>query len=96
MSLRFAEVLGSRFTLDWWKVYLDSCATYHTFFIKEYLRGIYTSKTVMNGSCNAGTVATRKKGWFGEFEVWYNKHRMKNLLAVPMLEADGYTISTAG
>ena len=23
-----------RFTLDWWKCYLDSCATYHTFFIE--------------------------------------------------------------
>ena len=43
-GLRFAEVPGDRFTLDWWKVYADSCATYHTFFIKEFLRGIYTSK----------------------------------------------------
>ena len=22
-----------RFNLDWWKCYLDSCATYHNFFI---------------------------------------------------------------
>ena len=36
-GLRFAEVPGDRFTLDWWKVYLDSCATYHTFFIKRFL-----------------------------------------------------------
>ena len=48
----------------------------------------------MNGSCNAGTVSTRKKGRFGEFEVWYNKYGMANLLSVPMLEADGYTIAT--
>ena len=53
-GLRFAEIPGDQFTLDWWKLYLDSCATYHTFFIKRFLRGIYTSKTVMNGSCNAG------------------------------------------
>ena len=78
--------------MDWWKLYLDSCATYHTFFIKRFLRGIYESKTVMNGSCNAGAVSTRKKDWFGEFEVWYNKYGMANLLSVPMLEADGYTI----
>ena len=26
--------------------------------------------------------------------MWYNKHGMANLLSVPMLEADGYTIST--
>ena len=49
-GLRFAEIPGNRFTLDWWKVYLDSCATYYTFFIKQFLRGIYISKTVMNGS----------------------------------------------
>ena len=29
---------GKQLTLDWWKVYLDSCATYHTFFVKEFLR----------------------------------------------------------
>ena len=75
-------------------VYLDSCATYHTFFITEFLREIYTSKTVTNGSCNAGTVSTRKKGWFGEFKVWYNKYGMANLLSVPMLEEAGYIIST--
>ena len=28
-GVRFASVKGDRFTLDWWKVYLDSCATYH-------------------------------------------------------------------
>ena len=76
-----AEVPGPRFTLDWWKVYLDSCATYHSFFVKKFLRGIYTSKTIINGSCNARTVATRKKGWFGEFEVWYNNYGMAHLLS---------------
>ena len=48
----------------------------------------------MNGSCNAGTVSTRKKGWLGEFELWYYKYGMANLLSVPMLEEAGYTIST--
>ena len=47
----------------------------------------------MEGSCNAGTVSTRERGWFGEFQVWYNKHGMANLLSVPMLEEDGYKIS---
>ena len=67
-GLRFAKVLGLRFMLDWWKVYLDSCATYHTFFVKEFLQGIYTSKTVMNSSCNAGSVSTRKKGWLANLK----------------------------
>ena len=24
---------GGRFTLTWWKCYLDSCASYHSFFV---------------------------------------------------------------
>ena len=27
----------NRYTLDRWKLYLDSCATYHSFFAKEFL-----------------------------------------------------------
>ena len=40
------------------------------------------------------TVSTRTKGWFGEFEVWYNKKGIINLLSVPMFEAAGYVILT--
>ena len=29
-----------RYTLDRWKLYLDSCAIYHSFFAKEFLRNI--------------------------------------------------------
>ena len=25
---------NNRLTLNWWKLYLDSCASYHTFFVK--------------------------------------------------------------
>ena len=32
-----AELHTDRFTLDNWKCYLDSCATYHTFFVREFL-----------------------------------------------------------
>ena len=30
-----------RLTLYWWKLYLDSCASYHTFFVKDLLMNIY-------------------------------------------------------
>ena len=30
----------NRYTLDRWKLYLDSCTTYHSFFAKEFLRNI--------------------------------------------------------
>ena len=29
-----------RGTLDWWKCYLDSCASYHTFFVREFLKDV--------------------------------------------------------
>ena len=32
---------NKRLTLDWWKLYLDSCASYHTFFVKDLLMNIY-------------------------------------------------------
>ena len=34
------KVKYGRYTLDWWKFYLDSCVTYHTFFVKDFLSRI--------------------------------------------------------
>merc|ERR1712194_170324 len=76
---------GGRFTLTWWKCYLDSCASYHSFFIEEFLRDIKKGKSTMEGSCNAGTVSTNTKGWYGDFEVWLNKKGIANLMSIPML-----------
>ena len=88
------ELLTDRFTLDWWKCYLDSCATYHTFFIKEFPAGVHKGETTINGSCNAGTVSTNTKGWYGDFQIWLNKKGIANLLSIPMLEEEGYIVST--
>ena len=93
-KLVLAEVPTDRFTLDWWKCYLDSCATYHTFFAEIFLKNIRTGRTTMNGSCNAGTVSTSTKGWYGDFEVWLNKKGIANLLSIPTLEDAGYLVST--
>ena len=41
---------NKRLTLDWWKLYLDSCASYHTFFVKEFLMNISEGTVVMNGN----------------------------------------------
>ena len=35
-----AKMRSRRNTLDWWKCYLDSCASYHTFFVREFLKNI--------------------------------------------------------
>ena len=84
---------GKRLTLDWWKVYLDSCASYHTFFIKAFLKNIEESGT-MNGNCNAGTTKITKRGYFGKLRVWLNKNGIANLISIAMLEADGYVVRT--
>ena len=48
----------------------------------------------MNGSCNAGTLSTNTKVWYGDFQVWLNKKSIANLLPIPMLEEAGYIVST--
>ena len=88
------ELPTDRFTLDWWKCYLDSCANYHTFFIKEFLADVHKGETTMNGSCNAGTVSTNTKGWYGDFQVWLKKKDIAKLLSIHMLEEAGYIVST--
>ena len=57
-----SELSTDRFTLDKWKCYLDSCVTYHTFFVRDFLDRVYSGNTAMNGSCNASTVTTNTKG----------------------------------
>ena len=89
-----AELHTDRFTLDNWKWYLDSCTTYHTFFVREFLDIVSFDKTSMNGSCNVGTVTTNSRGWYDEFKVWLNERGIANLLSIPMLENAMYIVST--
>lgn len=77
-----------------WKLYLDSCATYHAFFDKRFLRNIKEGSLVINGLCNAGTTSTNKRGMWEDFQVWSNEHEIANLLSIPMLEKAGYKVST--
>ena len=84
-----AELHTYRFTLDNWKCHLESCATYHTFFFREFLDRVYSGKKATNGSCNAGTVTTNTRGWYDEFKVWLNERGIANLLSIPMLEDAG-------
>ena len=72
MGSFLANVPARRFILTWWKRYLDSCATYHSFFIEEFLRNVREGNSTMSGSCNAGTVSTNTKGWYGDFKIWLN------------------------
>ena len=33
-----AKMRSRRHTLDWWKCYLDSCMSWYTFFVREFLK----------------------------------------------------------
>ena len=81
-------------TLDRWKLYLDRCASYHTFFVKEFLMNIYEGAGAMNGNCNSVTTRITKRGYYGELRVWLNKNSIANLISIPKLEADGYVFRT--
>ena len=83
-----------RVTLDPWKIYLDSCATYYTFFVKEFLAKVHKGKSTITGSCNAGTTSTNTPGWYGEFKVWLNEMGIFNLLLIPMPKNATYIVST--
>ena len=89
-----SELHTDRFILDNCKFYLDSCTTYHTFYVREFLDRVSVDKTAMNGSCNAGTVTTNTRGWYDEFKVWLNERGIANLLSITMLEDAGYIVST--
>ena len=53
-----------RYTLDIWKLYLNSCTTYHSFFAKECLTNIKDGDTTSTDSCNVGSTVTNISGWW--------------------------------
>ena len=93
-KLVLVELHTDRFTLDNWKCYLDSCPTYHNFFVREFLDRVSLGQTAMNGSCNAGIVTNNTRGWYGEFKVWLNERGISNLLSIPIIEDAGYIVPT--
>ena len=84
-----AKVRNRRHTLDWWKCYLDSCASYHTFFVREFLKNIKEDGSTMDGNCNAGSVPLKKKGLYKNFQMWLIERGIVNPLSIPMLEETG-------
>ena len=82
-----------RLTLDAYKLYLDSCATYHSVFVEWCLDNITADGVVLRGNCNAGVTTSTQKGYYGLFHMWLNKQGIANLLSIPQLEADGYRVT---
>ena len=62
-----------RFTLDPFKLYLDSCATYHSAFVHNMLSSVKTGNTVLQGNCNTGVSTSQEKGVYGLYSFWLNK-----------------------
>ena len=89
-----AKMGKNRSTLNWWKFYLDSCATYHTMFHSRFLTDIKEGDSVMYGRCNAGETSTSKQGKYGRFTIWVNERGIANLLSIPMLEKAGCIVIT--
>ena len=84
---------SARMTLDSHKLYLDSCATYHSAFVEWMLSDVHTVNTVLRGNCNAGVTSTNVKGYYGLWQFWLNKKGIANLLSIPQLEKDGFVVS---
>ena len=82
----------NRYTLDWWKLYLDSCATYQYFLAKEFLTGIQDGDTLSPGSCNIFTTVTNTRGW--GLKCGSMNRGFTNICSVPMLQSVGYIVSS--
>jgi len=79
-----------RITLHDWKLFLDSCTTYHSAFSDWMLSNMHEVSTVLRGNRNAGVTSTDVKGYYGLWEFWLNKKGITNLLSIPQLGKDGY------
>ena len=84
----FAAVRNSPvncFTLDSHKLYLDSCATYHSAFVRWMLDDLKTVTMVLKGTCNAGVSTSNEKGFYGLWNFWLNEQCIANLLSITQI-----------
>ena len=56
------------------------------------LGNVKTIGTVLQGNCNAGVSLSKEKGIFGLWSFWINENGIANLLSIPQLEKDRYTV----
>jgi hypothetical protein len=54
---------SASFTLPRNRLYLDSCATYNTAFVKDLLHNVRIVETYLRGNCNAGVTSSNVKGF---------------------------------
>ncbi len=72
----------------------DSTSSFHQVFTEEHLDNLWLAGATLCANCNAGTNFATKKGWYCDlFELWLVRNGIANLLFLPQLEADGFTVS---
>ena len=75
------------------RVYLDSCLSFHQVCTKKYLHDVNITMTRLKIDCNTGTTYYKRKGWRKAFYMWLVESGIANILRVPELKTDGFTIS---
>jgi hypothetical protein len=88
------RVIATHKTLDPHQLYLDSTSSFHQVFTEEHLDNLHLAGATLRANCNAGTNFATKKGWYHDlFNLWLVRNGIANLLSLPQLEADGFTVS---
>ena len=62
-------------------------------FTKNHLHDIKTIVMRLKVDCNYGTTYYKRKGWWQGFHMWVVESGISNLLSVPQIEADSFTIN---
>ena len=76
--------------LDWWKVYLDSCASHCQLFRRYFLYGEATTQVALHSSSNGEPSTSNVTGTIlGAFPCWLVESRIANLISVGAVEQLG-------
>ncbi len=87
-------VVAMRKTLDPHWLYLASTSSFHQVFTEERLDSLWLAGATLHANCNTGTNFATKNGWYHDlFDLWLVCNGIANLLSLPQLEADGFTVS---
>jgi len=87
-----ASTKTKRLKLSPTKLFLDSCATYHSGYVDWLMKNVHVVENYLKGHCNAGVTVCKEQGYLGVFKMWLNRNGIANLLSIPQLEEDGYVI----